>query len=193
MLLFTMYGVLAAALTSFSLVQGQLSKCPQPALNYTAPHILPGFSLTKLTDGLKHPRQVVVDHDHNLIVSSLGDGIVAMGVSYDQSGCPAVKERKVLVPDNGQNFTHSVVLSVDAKTLFASTPNYVFAYGYDSATMAVTSGLKTIIKDMAVPEPNLSITRAMAIPSEFPQQLMVYRGEQNDTSYKAITQDSNGL
>ena len=187
-----MQALLLAALSSLSLVSAQLSSCPQPAFTYLAPHILPGFSLTKLADGLKHPRQVVVDSAKNLIISSLGDGIVAMKVAYDGAGCPSVSDQKVLVADNGQNFTHSVVLSPDGKTLFASTPNFAYAYDYDAGSMSVTSGPKTIVKDMFISPTSMSITRAMAIPKEYPNLLMVFRGENNDTDYNTLD-PSKGL
>ena len=192
MALTKMYITLFAALTSLNAVYGQLSSCPQPAFDYLAPHILPGFSLTKLADGLKHPRQVVVDQAKNLVISSLGDGIVGMKVAYDGAGCPSVTEKKVLVADDGRNFTHSVVLSENGKTLFASTPDYAYAFEYDAGSLSINGEPKTIVKGMANSPKSMSITRAMAVPKEFPHLLMVFRGEDNDTDYRSA-EVSGGL
>ena len=187
-----MLGVLCVALCSIGLVKGQLSSCPQPAFEYLPPHILPGFALTKLADGLKHPRQLVVDKAKNLVIASLGDGIVAMKVAYDSAGCPSVGKPKVVVPDNGQNFTHAVLLSEDGKTLFASTPSFAFAWDYDASSMSVTSKPKTIVKNMFISPKSMSVTRAMAIPKEYPHLLMVFRGEDNDTDYRTA-ETASGL
>ena len=178
------------SLTYFDLVSTQLSSCPQPAFTYKPPHILPGFLLTKIADGFAHPRQIIVDRDNNLILSSLGDGIVGLKVSYDGTGCPSVTQKKILVPDSGQNFTHSVVLSEDGRTLFASTPSFAYAYEYDANSMAVGEP-KTIVKGMFISPKSLSITRAMAIPRQYPNLLMVFRGEDNDTDY-SVLQPSSG-
>ena len=187
-----MYIALFAALASLNTVYGQLSSCPQPAFSYLPPHILPGFSLTKLADGLAHPRQVVVDKAKNLVISSLGDGIVGMKVAYDGAGCPSVTEKKVLVADNGQNFTHAVVLSKDGKTLFASTPNFAYAYEYDASSLSIKGGPRTIVKGLANSPKSMSITRAMELPKEYPHLLMVFRGGENDTDYRAA-EISSGL
>lgn len=86
----------------------QLSACPQPNISYEAPLVADGFELTKLVDGLKHPRQVVIDSNHNLLVSSLGDGLIAYPLSESNSSCISAGAQKVMVPDKGRNFTHAV-------------------------------------------------------------------------------------
>ena len=180
----------SALLFFLTLTNGQLSSCPQPKLLYTPPHILPGFSLTKLADNFTHPRQIVVDGNDNLILSSLGDGIIGLRTVYDAAGCPSLRERKVLVPDNGLNFTHSVVLSADDSTLFASTPDVALAWNYDAANLQVNGPAQVIVKGMAMKD-SLSITRAMAVPSQYPDLLLVFRGAANDFDY-STTQLTSG-
>ena len=172
-----------AAASSLNHVAGQFSSCPQPKSNVISLHISPGYALTKLVDGLEHPRQLVTDAANNLVVSSLGDGIIGLKIAYDGAGCPSVAEKKVLVPDNGQNFTHAVLLSPDGKTLFASTPEFVFAWDYDAHKVAVTGMAKTIVKGMFISATTLSITRALAIPKEHPGKLMAFRGSEDDKDY----------
>jgi len=162
-------------------VHGQLSHCPQPELGYTPPVVLPGYSLTKLVGNLSHPRQIITDNNHNLLVSSFGQGILGFTPTFDSNNCPSVTAQKLLIPDDGMNFTHALVLSNDGKTLFASTPDVVLAWEYDAQGMRATSKEKVVVHGMLLPS-SLSQTRTMAIPKEYPNILLVFRGELGDVT-----------
>ncbi|KAF3921770.1 hypothetical protein AA313_de0201245 [Arthrobotrys entomopaga] len=159
--------------------KAQLSSCPQPKFTYTPPQILPGFSLTKLADNFTHPRQVIIDRRGQLVISSLGEGLVGLKTSYDSKGCPSVGSKKILVPDNGLNFTHAVLFSSDYKTLYASTPDLAMSWEYDSRLFEVKGEPKVLVKGMALANP-LAITRAMGIPKKYPNTLLVFRSAEGD-------------
>ncbi|KAF3918202.1 hypothetical protein ABW20_dc0106087 [Dactylellina cionopaga] len=162
----------------------QISSCPQPKFRYTPPRILPGFSLTKIAENFTHPRQLVIDRRGQLVVASLGDGIIGLKTAYDSNGCPSATSRKTLVPDNGLNFTHAVLFSHDYKTLYASTPDLAMSWEYDSRLFQVTGGPKVLVKGMALKNP-LAITRAMAIPKKYPNLLLVFRSSEGDNDTDA--------
>ncbi|KAK6523074.1 hypothetical protein TWF281_002497 [Arthrobotrys megalospora] len=177
---------LGALLPSYGF--SQLSSCPQPELRYTPPRILPGFSLTKIADGFAHPRQIAIDRRGQLVVASLGDGLVGLKTAYDANGCPSATTKRVIVPDDGMNFTHSVLFSRDYKRLYASTPDLALSWEYDSRLFKVKGTGKVLIKGMALKNP-LAITRAMAIPKRYPNLLLVFRSSEgdNDTAASAIS------
>ncbi|KAK6525350.1 hypothetical protein TWF694_005489 [Orbilia ellipsospora] len=159
--------------------RAQLSSCPQPKFTYKPPQILPGFSLTKLADNFTHPRQLVIDRRGHLVISSLGQGLVGLKTSYDSNGCPSTTSKKILVPDNGLNFTHAVLFSSDYKTLYASTPDLAMSWEYDSRLFEVKGEAKILVKGMALANP-LAITRAMGIPKNYPNTLLVFRSSEGD-------------
>ncbi|KAK6331263.1 hypothetical protein TWF696_003323 [Orbilia brochopaga] len=165
-------------------VDAQLSSCPQPELRYLAPRILPGFSLTKIAENLTHPRQIVIDRRQQIVVSSLGEGLIGFKTDYDSNGCPSATSRKVLVPDDGLNFTHAVLFSSDYKTLYASTPDLALSWGYDSRRFEVKGEAKVLVKGMALKNP-LAITRVMAIPKRYPNLLLVFRSSEGDDDVAA--------
>ncbi|RVD87162.1 uncharacterized protein DFL_005403 [Arthrobotrys flagrans] len=143
-----------------------------------------GFSLTKIADGFAHPRQIAIDKRGQLIVASLGDGLVGLKTAYDSSGCPSATSKKVIVPDQGFNFTHSVLFSSGYKTLYASTPDVALSWEYDSRLFKVNGPAKVLVKGMALRNP-LAITRAMAIPKRYPNLLMIFRSSEGDNDTAA--------
>ncbi|KAF3923814.1 hypothetical protein ABW21_db0201301 [Orbilia brochopaga] len=171
-------------LTLAGQANAQLSSCPQPALRYLPPRILPGFSLTKIAENLTHPRQIVIDRRQQIVLSSLGDGLIGFKTEYDANGCPSATSRKVLVPDNGLNFTHAVLFSSDYKTLYASTPDLALSWSYDSRLFQVKGEAKVLVKGMALKNP-LAITRVMAIPKQYPNLLLVFRSAEGDDDVAA--------
>ncbi|KAJ6261644.1 hypothetical protein Dda_2442 [Drechslerella dactyloides] len=186
--MFNLKGVLLPLATSIlglvGLGESQLSSCPQPGFRYLPPRILPGFSLTKIAENLTHPRQIIVDRREQLVVSSLGEGLIGFKTTYDSNGCPSATNRKVLVPDNGLNFTHAVLFSSDYKTLYASTPDVALSWEYDSRLFEVRGEAKVLVKGMALKNP-LAITRAMAIPRKYPNLLLVFRSSEGDNDVAA--------
>lgn len=165
-------------------INAKLSSCPQPAIDYTPPNVLPGYSITKVAGNLTHPRQIISDNQHNLLVSSLGQGILGFVPTFDDDNCPTVTGPKVIVPDNGMNFSHSLVLSREQTKLYASTPDLVLGWDYDVDGNKVCSEEKVVVYGMVLPG-SISITRAMAIPREYPNILLVFRGEYSDFTYES--------
>lgn len=90
-----------------------------------------GWKATKILGGLTSPRSIVFDTAGNMLVIQNGKGISLHVMSAD--GC--ITSTKMLVSQN--NLNHGISLSVDGKTLYASSSTTVYAWPYTVASTSV--------------------------------------------------------
>lgn len=100
-----------------------------------------GWKATKVAGGLTNPRSIQFDSAGNMLVVQAGKGISYHAIGAD--GCTT--STKMLVSLNSLN--HGIALSLDGKTLYASSMTQAFSWPYDAA--AATVGTRaTIITGM---------------------------------------------
>ncbi|KAJ4287943.1 hypothetical protein N0V90_011958 [Kalmusia sp. IMI 367209] len=126
-----------------------------------------GWKATKVAGGLTLPRSIQFDSNGNMLVVQAGKGISYHVVGTD--GC--ITSTKMLVSLNSLN--HGIALSVDGKTLYASSMTQAFSWPYDAA--AATVGTRTTIITGMV-NGGSHLTRTLAIAPHAPNLLVVSHG-----------------
>lgn len=126
-----------------------------------------GWKATKIAGGLTSPRSIQFDTAGNMLVVQSGKGITYYVMGDD--GCP--KSNKMLVSLNSLN--HGIALSVDGKTLYASSMTQAYSWPYDAA--AGTVGTRTTIITGMV-NGGSHLTRTLAIAPHQPNLLVVSHG-----------------
>jgi hypothetical protein len=100
-----------------------------------------GWKVVKLAQGLKTPRDIVVDKKNNLLMIENGKGLSVH--TFGPDGCIASSK---LVINNGQ-LNHGLDMAPDGKTIYVSSQTTVWRYKYDDATQTV-SDETIVIKNM---------------------------------------------
>jgi glucose/arabinose dehydrogenase len=135
-----------------------------------------GWKATKVAGGLTQPRDLVLDNAGNLLVVQNGLGISAHRIGPD--GC--FETSKVII--SRQNLNHGIVLSLDGKTLYASSATSVYAWTYDASTMSVSENSTTILSGM---DSKGHVTRTLTIPPKHPNLLLISHGSNDNFDYGA--------
>ncbi|KAF2013129.1 iron reductase domain protein [Aaosphaeria arxii CBS 175.79] len=126
-----------------------------------------GWKATKIAGGLTSPRSIQFDTAGNMLVVQSGKGISYHVMGTD--GC--ITSTKMLVSLNSLN--HGIALSVDGKTLYASSMTQVYSWPYDAAAGSVGTRA-TIITGMV--NGGSHLTRTLAIAPHKPNLLVVSHG-----------------
>jgi glucose/arabinose dehydrogenase len=132
---------------------------------------------TKDAGGLTQPRGLIFDASGNLLVVQNGLGISAHKISTD--GC--FTSSKVLITQ--RNLNHSIVLSQDGTTLFASSATSVYSWGYDATTRTVSGTSKTVISGI---DNKGHVTRTRVIPPKQSNLLIVSHGSNDNFDYGSV-------
>jgi glucose/arabinose dehydrogenase len=135
-----------------------------------------GWRATKIAGGLTQPRGLVFDTAGNLLVVQNGLGITVHTIGPD--GCFTLS--KTLIAQ--RNLNHGIVLSLDGRTLYASSATSVYAWIYDAVTMSVSESSKTIVSGM---DSKGHVTRTLVIPPMHPNLLIVSHGSNDNFDYGA--------
>ncbi|CAO2656883.1 Nn.00g056860.m01.CDS01 [Neocucurbitaria sp. VM-36] len=126
-----------------------------------------GWKATKIAGGLTSPRSIQFDTAGNMLVVQSGKGI-----SYHQMGADGcITSTKMLISQN--NLNHGIALSVDGKTLYASSMTQAYSWPYDAA--AGTLGTRTTVVTGMV-NGGSHLTRTLAIAPHAPNLLVVSHG-----------------
>ncbi|KAI3319470.1 soluble quino protein glucose dehydrogenase [Xylariaceae sp. AK1471] len=169
--------VAGAVLVTAILGQALLSPCP----NFPGPlhpyNTAPGWSYTKVADGLHNPRDLIFDSQGRLLIVQKGVGVSQHSV--DANGC--ITNTRLLVSNADLN--HGICLNTDGKTLYASSASSVFSWTYDPSTGNVGQNPVMVISGMAT---SGHTTRTLIIPPHRPDLLVVSHG-----SNANIDQDSS--
>lgn len=78
---------------------------------------------------------------------------------------------------------HGIQLTVDGKTLFASTADKVYSWGYNAKQMKTTSPAVKWIEGM---KGNDHTTRTLLLSKKVPGKLLVSRGSGGNIDYRAL-------
>ncbi|KAK6948804.1 hypothetical protein Daesc_010575 [Daldinia eschscholtzii] len=136
-------------------------------LNPSAPlKISDGYTAQVILNGLKSPRDIVLDTAGNLLVTEQGGAGI----------------RRVVLTESDGNLNHGLALSQDGKTLFVSNMASVSAYPYDAEAGTVGTK-KTLIEGM---RSGGHITRTLLIPSSAPDVLLISRGSDGNIDNSTI-------
>ncbi|KAI1483167.1 soluble quino protein glucose dehydrogenase [Daldinia eschscholtzii] len=150
-------------------------------LNPTAPlKISEGYTAQVILNGLKSPRDIVLDTAGNLLVTEQGGAGIRRVVLTESDGNVCVASSAQLIPDSSLN--HGLALSQDGKTLFVSNMASVSAYPYDAEAGTVGTK-KTLIEGM---RSGGHITRTLLIPSSAPDVLLISRGSDGNIDNSTI-------
>ncbi|KAI1469032.1 soluble quino protein glucose dehydrogenase [Daldinia caldariorum] len=130
-----------------------------------------GYTAQVVLNGLKGPRDIVLDTAGNILVSEQrGAGIRRVVLTESDDGNVCVASSAQLIPDSSLN--HGLAISQDGKTIFVSNMASVSAYPYD-AEAGTVGAKKTVIEGM---RSGGHVTRTLFIPSSAPDILLVSRG-----------------
>ncbi|KAK3503693.1 soluble quino protein glucose dehydrogenase [Neurospora crassa] len=173
-------------------VQAAASTCPAPVpASYPAPVVRNGFEARLVATGLKKPRGVIVDSKGRLLVVEAGKGITHLVIKDDGWPCLSVDKTTTLVSMSDLN--HGIQLSIDGKTLYASSSNSVYSWAYDADAIRVSDekSPKTLISNMTNTGGGHS-TRTLLISRKQPGIMLVSRGSGSNIDNGA-TDHSSGI
>ncbi|KAF2663046.1 iron reductase domain protein [Lophiostoma macrostomum CBS 122681] len=126
-----------------------------------------GWKATKVLGGLTNPRSIQFDTAGNMLLVQAGKGITYHAIGSD--GC--ITSTKTLVSLNSLN--HGIALSVDGKTLYATSMTTGYSWPYD-ATAGTVGTRSTIITGMV--NGGSHLTRTLAIHPKQSNLLVVSHG-----------------
>ncbi|EGZ68130.1 soluble quinoprotein glucose dehydrogenase [Neurospora tetrasperma FGSC 2509] len=173
-------------------VQAAASTCQAPVpASYPAPVVRNGFEARLVATGLKKPRGVIVDSKGRLLVVEAGKGITHLVIKDDGWPCLSVEKTTTIVSMSDLN--HGIQLSIDGKTLYASSSNSVYSWAYDADAIRVSDekSPKTLISNMTNAGGGHS-TRTLLISRKQPGILLVSRGSGSNIDNGA-TDHSSGI
>ncbi|KAH8819380.1 cellobiose dehydrogenase-like protein [Xylogone sp. PMI_703] len=136
-----------------------------------------GWKAVKIAGGLTTPRGVIVDSAGNLLIVQSGKGITVHTLS--SNGC--VSSTKTLVSLTSLN--HGIYLSIDGKTLYASSLTTVYSWTYDANTQTVSSTSKTIVNGM---NPGGHPSRTLVISPKSPNLLVIQEGSNSNIDNESV-------
>ncbi|KZV91095.1 soluble quino protein glucose dehydrogenase [Exidia glandulosa HHB12029] len=129
-----------------------------------------GWTAHGVANGLATPRSLVFDSAGHLLVLEKGTGIVAFTLNSDGS----VASKTTVLSYSYPN--HGLALSVDGKTLFASSSNTAWKWDYNATSLKV-SNQKKVVTGM---DNDDHVTRTLLVSSAHPSLLIVSRGSNNN-------------
>lgn len=131
-----------------------------------APQLASGYQAKLAVAGLEYPRQLIFDKQGRLLVVDRGVGIR----QYKVDKCGLLVGGTTIVDDSQLN--HGLTISVDGKTLFASTSDVAYAWTYNTNAGTV-SQRKALVTGMSS---GGHVTRSILIPGANPDLLLISVG-----------------
>ncbi|KAF2035636.1 hypothetical protein EK21DRAFT_107155 [Setomelanomma holmii] len=128
-----------------------------------------GWKATKVASGLTQPRGLIFDSAGHLLCN-------VHEIQHDS----CFSSSKTLIRQ--ANLNHGIVLSLDGKTLFASSATSVYTWSYDAVTMTVSANSTAIVTGF---DSKGHVTRTFVIPPKHPNLLLVSHGSNDDYDYGA--------
>ncbi|KAK5998494.1 L-sorbosone dehydrogenase-like protein [Cladobotryum mycophilum] len=172
-------------LGAIGLLASQASAACAGLKTASSPVTAPGIQYKVIANGLGSPRSVVIDTLGNLLIAQTKPGAIQRLVLDKGEGLDVCVQSTTKLVSN--SFTHSLALSQDGKTLFATTSNVAIAYPYDAAKGTLGAG-KTIITGMDNTD---HVSRTLLIPPHNPNLLVIARGS-NDNIDNGTMQVESG-
>lgn len=146
-----------------------------PALAFPL-NVAKGWKVTKVAGNLVQPRGLTIDSAGNLLLVQNGLGITVHSIRPD--GCFTSSKTLIAQP----NLNHGIALSIDGKTLYASSATSVYAWNYDASTTTVSPTSTLIVSGM---DDHGHVTRTLIIPPKHPNLLLVSHGSNDNFDYGA--------
>lgn len=147
------------------------------------PSVAPGWQVNVVASGLSEPRGIVFDGEGNLLVVQQGRGVSRLRLTDDEGGCVRVSGQvEDIIADD--DFNHGIDLSADGQTLYASTPEAVYAWDYSASQGRNTSGPREIIGEMG--DTDGHVTRTLLVSRQSPGMLLVSRGSMSNLDPAAL-------
>jgi len=143
------------------------ASCPGvPAARYPST-VASGWRAVKIAGNMRAPRGVVIDSAGHLLVVETGKGITVHTLA--DTGC--IASSKTLITSTALN--HGIALSLDSKTIYASSPTSVWKWTYDPVSATVSGSNTVVVSGMY----NAGhTTRTLAIPKNNGNLLVVSHG-----------------
>ncbi|CRK13859.1 hypothetical protein BN1723_002076 [Verticillium longisporum] len=150
------------------------------ATSRSRPVVADGWSFGLVASKLSRPRSILFDSNGALLVVDSGVGIKRLLLEDEGGTCIYANNGSVIL-------NHGIALSNDGRTLYASTPDKVFAWVYDPVIGKVSENNKTVIKDMY----NAGHTsRTLLMSDKTPGLLVVSRGSEGNVDAMALRRAS---
>ncbi|KAG9230707.1 hypothetical protein BJ875DRAFT_471416 [Amylocarpus encephaloides] len=149
---------------------------------YPAPVLSNGWSGQLIYDDLDGPRGIVFDTSGNLLVVEQGEGIVHISLNDGGTTCLNVANKRDVIDNDSLN--HGIALSVDGRTLYASSSDAVYSWAYDPATGTVSGANQTLVTGM---QNGGHTTRTLMMSQKYPGMLVVSRGSDGNIDIAATT------
>ncbi|KAF2654383.1 soluble quino protein glucose dehydrogenase [Lophiostoma macrostomum CBS 122681] len=142
-----------------------------------------GWTAQVVASGLKDPRGIIFDQEGRLLVVQQGYGISRLTLTDDEGACVRANGNATdIIVDSALN--HGIEFSADGRTLYASSPQSVFAWDYDASQGRNSSGSREIIGQMG--EADGHVTRTLLMSRHVPDLLLVSRGSLSNLDPNAL-------
>ncbi|KAF2638020.1 soluble quino protein glucose dehydrogenase [Massarina eburnea CBS 473.64] len=148
-----------------------------------APSVAAGWQANVVANNLQSPRGMRFDGEGGLLIVQQEKGIVRVRFNSEAGDCVKQEGATEVVIDNPA-LNHGIELSDHGKTLYASSPDGVFAWDYDASTGRNTSGPRTIVGQTG--GDNGHVTRTLLLSKKTPGMLLVSRGSQSNLDVAAL-------
>ncbi|QUC21958.1 uncharacterized protein UV8b_06199 [Ustilaginoidea virens] len=145
------------------------------SLDYPAPVAAKGWSYRVVANGFARPRGLVFDQNHGLLVIDSGVGLTHLTLRDNGGTCLSVTNNKTLV--RSKELNHGIALSLDGKTLYASTSESVFSWAYDAEAISVSDSNRTLVTNMNNSD---HTSRTLLLSRAKPGTLLVSRGSNSN-------------
>ncbi|ROT38019.1 soluble quino protein glucose dehydrogenase [Sodiomyces alkalinus F11] len=153
--------------------------------SYPVPAVHPGWKAQLIMEGLVRPRTLEVDAEGALLILDAGVGIRRVTFTDHGSTCLEVDENDLLVDDDRLN--HGMALSLDGRTIYASTPDSVYAWSYDPSTGSISDNRTTVVDGM---QSSVHVTRTLLVSRHSPGYLVIARGSSDNLAHQAHDLDA---
>ncbi|OCK80256.1 soluble quino protein glucose dehydrogenase [Lepidopterella palustris CBS 459.81] len=139
-----------------------------------APSVAPGWDVKLVAAGLTNPRAIIFDSSGHLLVVQQGKGIGSLSLTDNGGSC--------VTAGSPSDLNHGIELSIDGKTLYASSAEAVYAWDYDAGSSKNTSAPRQLIGGMSTSD---HTTRTLLLSRWAPGMLMVSRGSTSNLDQQA--------
>ncbi|KAF2739844.1 soluble quino protein glucose dehydrogenase [Polyplosphaeria fusca] len=149
------------------------------------PSVAPGWQVQVVKNELSTPRTILFDSEGHLLVLESGVGVTVMNLTQDEGGCVRADGNPERII-NDESLLHGLALSLDGKTLYASSEPSVFAWDYDAAQGRNTSGPREVVSGMKNDDPNDGhVTRTLLVTRNVEGLLLVTKGSEHNYDARA--------
>lgn len=148
--------------------------------SHAAPSVASGYVARLVANNLTSPRGIKFDSQGALLVVEADSGITALRLHDGGNDCLSVASRRTVINDTTLN--HGIEISTNGTTLYASSPEAVYNWGYDPTRQTNTSAPRTLVANMTTSD---HTTRTLLLSQHAPGLLVVTRGSTSNLDAQA--------